>query len=85
MDSELSDLPPVQHPHTHVPVVRATAVKPIISVATYACDQCGSEIYQEVRLPVAVSHCHLLHSTACPSPHCGACIARPANTSSTIS
>lgn len=32
-------------------VIRATAVKPSITVATYACDQCGSEIYQEVTGP----------------------------------
>ena len=30
-------------------VTRATEVKPLMSVATYTCDQCGSESYQPVR------------------------------------
>eukprot|EP00049_Salpingoeca_infusionum_P009802 m.166800 g.166800 ORF g.166800 m.166800 type:complete len:734 (+) comp14448_c0_seq1:1330-3531(+) len=30
-------------------VTRATAVKPLMTVATYACDACGSEVYQEVK------------------------------------
>ena len=30
-------------------VTRATDVKPLMSVATYTCDQCGSESYQPVR------------------------------------
>ncbi len=29
-------------------VTRATEVKPMISVATYTCDICGSETYQPV-------------------------------------
>mmetsp|Transcript_2771 Transcript_2771/g.6616 ORF Transcript_2771/g.6616 Transcript_2771/m.6616 type:complete len:732 (+) Transcript_2771:76-2271(+) len=32
-------------------VIRATPVKPQITVATYACEQCNSEIYQEVTGP----------------------------------
>jgi DNA replication licensing factor MCM7 len=31
-------------------VTRATEVKPMISVATYTCDICGSETYQPVDL-----------------------------------
>ena len=30
-------------------VVRASDIKPICVVATYTCDQCGYELYQEVR------------------------------------
>lgn len=30
-------------------ITRATEVKPLMSVATYTCDQCGSESYQPVR------------------------------------
>jgi len=30
-------------------VTRATEVKPMISVATYTCDICGSETYQPVK------------------------------------
>ena len=29
-------------------VTRATEVKPMMTVATYTCDQCGSETYQPV-------------------------------------
>ena len=29
-------------------VTRTTEVKPMINVATYTCDQCGSETYQPV-------------------------------------
>ena len=32
-------------------VTKATAVKPYIQVATYACDACGHEIYQEITGP----------------------------------
>lgn len=32
-------------------VIRATPVKPSITVATYACDTCGTEVYQEVTGP----------------------------------
>jgi DNA replication licensing factor MCM7 len=32
-------------------VIRSTSVKPSITVATYACDTCGSEVYQEVTGP----------------------------------
>lgn len=31
-------------------VTRATEVKPMMTVATYTCDQCGSETYQPVRI-----------------------------------
>ena len=30
-------------------ITRATEVKPLMSVATYTCDQCGSESYQPIR------------------------------------
>eukprot|EP00055_Hartaetosiga_balthica_P003401 m.7627 g.7627 ORF g.7627 m.7627 type:complete len:738 (+) comp2874_c0_seq1:60-2273(+) len=32
-------------------VTRATAVKPLMSVATYSCDACGGEVYQEIKSP----------------------------------
>lgn len=35
-------------------VTRATDVKPMMVVATYTCDQCGSETYQPV------STCHII-------------------------
>eukprot|EP00042_Codosiga_hollandica_P036361 m.277313 g.277313 ORF g.277313 m.277313 type:complete len:724 (+) comp54871_c0_seq1:68-2239(+) len=35
-------------------VTRTTAVKPMISVATYACDQCGRELYEEIRSPTFI-------------------------------
>ena len=31
-------------------VTRATEVKPVMTVATYTCDQCGTESYQPVRI-----------------------------------
>jgi len=31
-------------------VTRATEVKPMMQVATYTCDQCGSETYQPVSI-----------------------------------
>jgi DNA replication licensing factor MCM7 len=34
--------------HVRGIVVRATEVKPLLQVATYTCDQCGSETYQPV-------------------------------------
>ena len=33
-------------------VTRATEVKPVMTVATYTCDQCGAESYQPVSLLV---------------------------------
>ena len=35
-------------------VTRATEVKPMISIATYTCDICGSETYQPVRFALAM-------------------------------
>ena len=35
-------------------VTRATEVKPVMTVATYTCDQCGAESYQ----PVSQYHYH---------------------------
>ena len=35
-------------------VTRATDVKPVLTVATYTCDQCGAESYQPVSLFVNV-------------------------------
>jgi DNA-directed RNA polymerase subunit RPC12/RpoP len=45
-------------------VTRVTAVKPQLQVATYTCDQCGNEIYQEI------SGRAYMPPTACPSPMC---------------
>jgi DNA replication licensing factor MCM7 len=51
-----------QHPHLtlHPPppssVTRATAVKPMMRVATYTCDACASEIYQEITGPSFMPH-----------------------------
>jgi DNA replication licensing factor MCM7 len=46
-------------------VTRVSDVKPLVTVATYTCDQCGFEIYQEVLgrtfLPIEL----------CPSQRCG--------------
>ena len=36
-------------------VTRATDIKPLMSVATYTCDQCGSESYQPVRVVAIVT------------------------------
>lgn len=41
-------------------VTRATEVKPMMTVATYTCDQCGSETYQ----PVSVFCCYILPDTS---------------------
>ena len=35
-------------------VTRATEVKPVMTVATYTCDQCGAESYQPVSVLGAV-------------------------------
>jgi DNA replication licensing factor MCM7 len=45
-------------------VTRATSVKPSITVATYACDTCGTEIYQEVNGP------SFMPKTQCESEAC---------------
>jgi len=45
-------------------VTRATSVKPSITVATYACDTCGTEIYQEVNGPT------FMPKTQCESEAC---------------
>lgn len=45
-------------------VTKATAVKPYIQVATYACDACGCEIYQEVTGP------SFMPLTTCTSQDC---------------
>lgn len=36
-------------------VTRATEVKPMMTVATYTCDQCGAETYQPVRWVLIVT------------------------------
>lgn len=36
-------------------VTRATEVKPMMVVATYTCDQCGSETYQPVSIEVLIT------------------------------
>lgn len=45
-------------------VTRSSDVKPHISVCTYTCDVCGSEIYQEV------SGGQFMPQVSCPSPRC---------------
>ena len=46
-------------------VTRVTDVKPLCEVATYTCDQCGFEIYQEVGLKTSFTP-----FANCPSPYC---------------
>ena len=41
-------------------VTRATEVKPVMTVATYTCDQCGAESYQPVSQLGAVEWGHYL-------------------------
>lgn len=43
-------------------VTKATEVKPMIVVATYTCDECGSEVSQPVRKLILFS---LIHSIIC--------------------
>lgn len=45
-------------------VTRATEVKPLMSVATYTCDQCGSESYQPISSP------SFMPLIMCPSEEC---------------
>ena len=45
-------------------VTRATEVKPMISVATYTCDICGSETYQPIASPT------FMPLVMCPSQDC---------------
>lgn len=45
-------------------VTRCTAVKPQIAVATYACEQCGVEVYQQVNKP------DFMPLQQCTSEHC---------------
>ncbi|CAF1017241.1 unnamed protein product [Adineta ricciae] len=45
-------------------VTRATEVKPMISVATYTCDICGSETYQPITAPT------FMPLVMCPSQDC---------------
>jgi len=45
-------------------VTRATEVKPMMQVATYTCDQCGSETYQPINSP------SFMPLTQCPSTDC---------------
>lgn len=45
-------------------VTRATAVKPLMSVATYSCDACGSEVYQEIAGP------NFMPRFTCTTPTC---------------
>lgn len=45
-------------------VTRCTEVKPIMSVATYTCDQCGAETYQPI------SSLSFMPETLCPSDDC---------------
>ena len=44
-------------------VIRATEVKPMMSVATYTCDKCGGETYQPV-----IDMFLILFSVCCVSP-----------------
>ncbi|XP_077987692.1 DNA replication licensing factor mcm7-like [Glandiceps talaboti] len=45
-------------------VTRATEVKPMMTVATYTCDQCGSETYQVINSPT------FMPLLTCPSRDC---------------
>ncbi|KAK6027817.1 MCM2/3/5 family protein [Ostertagia ostertagi] len=45
-------------------VIRATEVKPILEVMTYACDTCGAEVYQPVNGP------SFMPAVNCPSKDC---------------
>ena len=45
-------------------VTRVSAVKPIVSIATYTCDACGYEIYQQVKSKA------FLPLDACPADAC---------------
>ena len=45
-------------------VTRATEVKPIMTVATYTCDQCGAESYQPISSP------SFMPLVMCPSQEC---------------
>lgn len=45
-------------------VTRCTEVKPMMSVATYTCDQCGAETYQPV------SSLSFMPLILCPSEDC---------------
>ncbi|CAK8686982.1 DNA replication licensing factor mcm7-like [Clavelina lepadiformis] len=45
-------------------VIRATEVKPMMSVATYTCDRCGGETYQPISSPV------FMPLEMCPSEEC---------------
>ncbi|ETN86503.1 hypothetical protein RB195_015741 [Necator americanus] len=45
-------------------VIRATEVKPIVEVMTYACDTCGAEVYQPVNGP------SFMPAVNCPSKEC---------------
>jgi len=46
-------------------IVRASDVKPSCVVATYACDVCGSEVYQDVQYQR-----EFMPPRSCPSPEC---------------
>ncbi|VDO42365.1 unnamed protein product [Haemonchus placei] len=45
-------------------VIRATEVKPILEVMTYACDTCGAEVYQPINGP------SFMPAVNCPSKDC---------------
>lgn len=45
-------------------VTRATEVKPVMTVATYTCDQCGAESYQPIQSPT------FMPLVMCPSEEC---------------
>ncbi|EDV28882.1 uncharacterized protein TRIADDRAFT_19118, partial [Trichoplax adhaerens] len=45
-------------------VTRVTEVKPMMSVATYTCDQCGAESYQPIASP------NFIPLSTCPSQEC---------------
>lgn len=48
-------------------VTRATEVKPMMTVATYTCDQCGAETYQPVRLVFSLIITYILWQNMYPS------------------
>ena len=49
-------------------ITRISDVKPLISVAAYTCDECGFEIYQQVKRR------NFMPVSECPSAVCKACL-----------
>ena len=49
---------------SHITVIRTTTVKPMMRVATYSCEVCSTEMYQEITGP-SFMPAFLCTSTAC--------------------